>query len=179
MDCSGGQASNITRNSVAGLRAWQVCPKCGGKKSHHAILCWSCRGPSGLRHGHNTRSGKSPTYTSWDSMIQRCTNPKDKHYYHYGKRGISVCERWMTFSDFLKDMGERPKGKTIDRFPEQNGNYEPSNCRWATKREQQNNMSRNRLVTHAGETLSIAEWSRRLGVKYSTLHQRLQLGMWP
>lgn len=78
-------------------------------------------------------------WNSWTSMITRCTNPLTKDYGYYGGRGIKVCERWKDFANFLADMGERPYGKTLDRYPDNNGNYEPGNCRWATWDQQGNN----------------------------------------
>ena len=96
--------------------------------------------------GHNTRLRDvphgmqgTPTYHSWSNMIQRCTNPKHHKYANYGAKGITVCERWREFANFLADMGVRPEGKTLDRYPDNTGNYEPGNCRWATPAEQQRN----------------------------------------
>jgi len=89
-----------------------------------------------LVHGHFPRKGKSPTYISWCNMKQRCQNPHNIKYKYYGARGIKVCKRWQLFENFLADMGLRPRGNTLDRFPNNHGNYEPGNCRWATTEQQ-------------------------------------------
>ena len=96
------------------------------------------------KHGHAT-NGNSPTYTTWATMIQRCKNPKQSKFYMYGAVGIDVCDEWLTFDAFLADMGERPKGKTIDRIDGNKG-YSKSNCRWATIIEQQSNLKNNVIV---------------------------------
>jgi hypothetical protein len=89
----------------------------------------------------NTKHGqtKTPTWSSWRAMVQRCTDPNVRCWKNYGGRGIKVCERWLGengFVNFLADVGERPDGRTLDRFPDGNGNYEPGNVRWATAKEQ-------------------------------------------
>lgn len=89
-----------------------------------------------LTHGHTRNGTDSPEFRSWRCMILRCKDPKNKHY---GGLGVTVCDRWKSFANFLSDMGPRPKGKTIDRWPNPAGNYEPSNCRWATAKEQRHN----------------------------------------
>ncbi len=92
------------------------------------------------RHGHTVSRQHSRTYDSWANMIARCTQVNHHKYPRYGGRGIQICQRWRdSFSNFLSDMGERPNGKTLDRFPNNDGNYEPGNCRWATPKEQSAN----------------------------------------
>lgn len=112
--------------------------KSGGTKScgcHRARLA----PPSTLAHGHARR--RSATYMTWDSMVQRTTNPRNPNWPYYGGRGITLCVRWRSFELFLADMGERPAGLTLDRIDNDRG-YEPENCRWATKSEQQLNQRR-------------------------------------
>lgn len=106
----------------------------------HSLETREKRSESRTRHGHNkSRLGKrSGTYRSWDGMKQRCLNPKATGYKRYGGAGVTVCERWLTFENFLADMGERPEGTTLDRI-DSAGDYEPGNCRWADRSTQNRN----------------------------------------
>lgn len=112
--------------------------------SGHTRSCVPCSGDkvakAKTKHGCNRRkAGRSPTYHSWSMMIQRCTNPNLPRYPDYGGRGIRVCEAWLSFQNFLSDMGERPsRFYSIDRI-DNDGHYQPGNCRWATVKEQNSN----------------------------------------
>lgn len=123
-----------------------------------------------------TTHGKSNTltYRVWNTMLIRCGDPENKKFPIYGGRGITVCDRWKDFLNFLSDMGEKPAGLSIERI-NNNGNYEPDNCKWATAKEQANNTRRNRRITYNGETLTLTEWSQRLGITPSTLHERISV----
>lgn len=118
---------------------------------------------------------KTLTQVSWNCMKQRCLNTKDPRYAQYGGRGISVYPEWMEFQNFLHDMGERQPGTSIERI-DANGNYEPSNCRWATTKEQQNNLRTNHLITWKDETLTVAQWAERIGMSYKTFSERIRRG---
>lgn len=129
-------------------------------------------------HGMN----RSPTHYSWLNMISRCRVESFPDFHNYGGRGITVCDRWQApdgFVAFLADMGERPAGTTLDRFPDNDGNYEPGNCRWATKKEQSRNKRASKYITYAGETLPLVEWAKRTGIPRSRLHMRLYAHDWP
>ncbi len=118
-----------------------------------------CLQPTPIQHGHARVAHVTGTYRSWCAMIQRCTNPKAPNYAEYGGRGIRVCERWLVFANFLKDMGERPVGTSLDRWPNANGNYEPGNCRWGTVAEQTSTIRRRtgrvRFFTLDDEPISV------------------------
>lgn len=133
---------------------------------------------SSTRHGHAAGGKLSLTYQSWQSMIKRCETPSASGFEHYGAKGVTVCGRWRTsFEAFLEDMCERPTAEhTLDRFPNNQGNYEPDNCRWATKKEQTLNRRNTVWVTFNGETLCLTDWARRTGIRLLTLRARLIRG---
>ena len=123
----------------------------------------------------NIKHGKcfTPTYCSWNEMKRRCRDAHRHTHGRYGGRGIKVCRRWLySFSNFLADMGERPPGTTLDR-KDNNGNYTPENCRWATQREQHGNKCSNRRIRFCGRTMILADWARELGINPATLWWRL------
>ena len=122
---------------------------------------------------------KSREYGAWRQMKQRCSNPKNRRYHRYGGRGISVCAAWdSSFAQFYADMGPAPIGHTLDRI-DNNGNYEPANCRWATSQQQQNNTVSNLLITHDGRTMTVAEWSKELEIPYHWIRYRMKQGWVP
>jgi len=130
-----------------------------------------------LRHGYGRRGSKrSKLHIIWSNMIQRCTNPSNHKYPAYGGRGISVCDRWRKFENFLADMGEPLPGMMLDRI-DTNGNYELGNCRWLDAKGQQNNRRNNHLLTLGAETCGITEWARRTGIDRHTILDRLRRGL--
>ena len=117
------------------------------------------------------------TYRSWSECRQRCENPNNRKWPSYGGRGIKVCARWASFANFLADMGERPDGHSLDRI-NNDGDYEPNNCRWATPSEQARNRRSSHTLTAFGETLTIAEWAERTGLKHHTIAWRINKLGW-
>lgn len=112
---------------------------------------------------------------SWRAMHCRCKYPSSKSFRDYGARGIKICERWDQFENFLADMGERPPGKTLGR-KNNDGNYEPGNCKWETKSEQERNTRRNRVYVHNGQAKCMAEWAEEYNIPRSVLDGRLKTG---
>lgn len=120
---------------------------------------------------------KTPTYSIWQHIRQRCLNPTADDYELYGGRGIKICEAWNDFATFYADMGERPKGMSIERI-DNNGDYTPENCKWATPREQASNRRTNRRISIGGETKTLTEWRNHYGIRDETVRFRLKRG-WP
>ena len=137
-------------NKGTATRWWCQCD-CGQRTLAHAGalkkgLTKSCGcGENAVRHGHTLNGKKSKTWSAWHDLRHRCSNFKNKHFKDYGGRGISVCERWQTFENFLEDMGEAPRGMYIDRV-DNDVNYEHGNCRWVTSKESAQNR-RNLWIT--------------------------------
>lgn len=176
---------------------WAVIGYAG--KNKHGESTWHCRCDCGttrvvrgrdLASGHSRSCGclcreittthgmtGSPEYKSWTGIIKRCTNPNYPNYNYYGGRGITLCKRWRdSFEAFLSDVGPRPSpNHSIDRI-DNDGNYEKSNCRWATRIEQQRNSRQNHLITFQGKTRCVAEWAELYGINCTTLRMRLNRG---
>ena len=122
------------------------------------------------------KQSNSRLYMTWAMMIQRCTNPKNTKFPMYGGAGITVSKEWReSFETFFSDLGERPVGKSLDRINGKLG-YFKENCRWATPREQNQNLKSNRLLTFRGETKCVSEWARTVGLSKPTVIRRLDYG---
>jgi hypothetical protein len=144
---------------------------------------------NGLRNGHTKSCGcmkrdlaaqrstkhagtNSRLYAKWKAMKSRCENPNNVSFRNYGGRGIRVCDRWQDFDVFRRDVGEPPShSHTLDRV-DNDKNYEPDNCRWADKHTQDNNKRTSVRITFDGQTLTLTEWGRRLGVSANTIKRR-------
>lgn len=156
-----------------------LCERCGQETVKRASLVAGGKTTScGCGKGNIKHSMRhTAEYRAWTHMRDRCYSRNDNSYHHYGGRGIEVCARWKdSFDNFYKDMGDRPKGMSLDRT-DNNGNYEPGNCRWATKSQQSNNTRRNVNLTIDGTTKTIQEWSLISGVRYATIWARHRKGM--
>lgn len=131
-----------------------------------------CKECATVTHGMT----RTKTYLSWQAMRERCSNKKHIHFDRYGGRGITVCDRWNSFENFLADMGSRPAGMSIERADNDAG-YCKENCKWAGKKEQANNTSGNRTVTYNGQVFTVAQLSEHLGIGYQTLYSRVRKGV--
>ena len=130
---------------------------------------------------HNKTHGMSGTkeHKTWKGIHERCRNKKLKCYGNYGGRGIKVCDRWDSFENFYADMGDAPTpSHSIERI-DVNGNYEPSNCKWATPIEQANNKNQNKYIEHDGLRLTYSQWGRKIGLKPHTIRARIEAGYSP
>lgn len=146
-------------------------------RNGHAKCC-GCLRVDAPKTANRTHGGRHrPEYRIWSHMKYRCENPKCERFPHYGGRGITVCDRWRNdFSAFFEDMGPRPSNKhSIDRI-DNDGNYEPGNCRWLLTKAQGRNQRTNRHITVRGKTRTLAEWSQRSGIGAATIHRRLKAG---
>jgi len=138
--------------------------------------CW--RDENLTTHGATKRSIRkgSHEYWIWNMIVQRCTNPKIKNWMDYGGRGISVCDRWLVYENFIADMGKRPTdGHSIER-KDNNAGYSLENCRWATQPEQAKNKRNNHFIELFGRRQHLAEWAREYGVDHTLIISRLSRG---
>lgn len=164
-----------------GRKVWCRCD-CGTEKvlklgnliSKSTVSCGCYAKVKNLKHGLARRGKIHPDYGIWTHMVGRCCNETDTDYASYGGRGITICPRWReSFANFLEDMGPRPRGKELDRI-NNNGNYEPGNCRWATRSQQNRNTRRTNNITYNGEIRCLTEWASIVGVDRETLRYRIK-----
>lgn len=162
--CDCGQAVTIRTDNLRSGRA----QSCGClQKEIVSNICKKTK----TTHG----KANSKVYWAWGHIHARCYNPKCLQYKNYGGRGITVCERWHKFENFLADMGEPPTLQhSIDRI-NNNGNYDPKNCRWATHEEQSNNRRTNKYYFFNGEHLTLSQWSKKVNIDYNALYKRIQM----
>lgn len=164
-----------------GRALWRCRCKCGIETIvlGNSLLTGSakaCRHHGSIRHGHASAGLKSRTYYAWSSMKKRC-KPHDKNHHIYSDRGISVCERWEKFDEFLADMGECPDGYELDRINNEKG-YTPDNCRWADEITQRRNQRNIRMYEFNGQDMLLADWANKVGIPGNTLCQRLRRSKW-
>lgn len=178
-------AIQFLRISRSRSRVWLWLCDCGNEveilagsvRKGHTKSCGCLRREVSSTKGKTHGKKWTPEYAIWNMMIQRCTNPNVKGFRHYGGRGIEVCERWLSFANFYDDMGQRPPKMTIDRI-DNDGNYEPGNCRWATRAEQARNMRRNINVTYQGQKMCLMDAAGLANVDARLAFARHKRG-WP
>ena len=136
----------------------------------------SCKHHAACKHGHAKEKSKTRTYYAWSSMKKRCKEVSSDHKNYYD-RGISVCERWNKFENFLSDMGECPDGYEIDRIDNNNG-YSKDNCRWANESVQRRNQRKSIMYEADGKRMLLIDWAVHINIPYNTLIQRMRRGKW-
>jgi hypothetical protein len=180
---------------------WTIIEKAESPPGYGHLQFWLCRcdcGTEQVRKGAQMRYAEkkgaqqacmrcaatkhglsdTPEFNAWNQMHDRCRRQNHPAFMHYGGRGISVCERWSDFANFLADMGERPTPKhSLDRI-DNNGNYSPDNCRWALPRTQTRNQSTTVMLAHDGRTQCIMDWANELGVSHAVIWQRINTLKW-
>ena len=172
-------------NSLTAVRASHLT---GGKQvscgCHQAEIRGDAQRTHGESHYPNGEDKQTVEYTAWMMMRARCNNPNDKRFDRYGGRGIQVCDRWENGEDglggyecFLADMGRKPSPKhSIDRYPDNDGNYEPGNCRWANYNQQARNRSDTVRVSYNGEVMALADACEKIGARYPLVRDRMHRG---
>jgi len=174
-----------TENNSWGAPRWVCICSCGTTKTidgsslrNGCTKSCGClkREGNNLKHGENRVKKRTQAYRTWAAIHNRCTNTKYEKYSQWGGRGIKVCQRWSKFENFLKDMGDPPtRQHSIDRIDNNRG-YSPSNCRWATPKEQGRNKRNNRLITFNGKTQCLSAWAEEYQIKSSIIADRLKHG---
>lgn len=160
------------------LTACRVCGKERIQQSAAVPKGQGCRYCQNRTHGLTTGAGKHPLYETWTGMRSRCQRPADTNYQYYGAKGIRVCERWSSFTNFLEDMGDRPTpNHSIDRIDGTKG-YEPGNCRWASPQLQQRNLRTNRIYYYWDRGWNIDELASHAGLKKEALFSRINYLGW-
>lgn len=167
-----------------GNALWECACRCGKVavlsgsqlRNHHTMSCGCLRNEKTSARFKTHGRSKTQEYRVYRLMLERCSRPSSEGYQWYGARGITVCERWRkSFADFSEDMGIRPLGQSIERI-DPNGNYEPSNCKWATPFEQGNNKRNTHRLTLDGKTQTISQWALETGINRWTIYCRMRKG---
>jgi hypothetical protein len=182
-DIANNRFGKLTAISYLHKGLWNCTCDCGSKTIQQSSAMREGRvvscGCYGKTLGHlNATHGMSLTkeYKVWQQMKKRCLDKKDKSFSNYGGRGISVCEKWInSFECFISDIGGRPNGMSLDRI-DVNGNYEPSNCRWASMKTQARNKTNNQIITFNGVSACLSEWEEITGIKHGTIRRRIKNG---
>lgn len=198
-DLTGRPYGRLTVEALVGLVAvgakagrvtvWRCRCECGNVRDVRRGLliegrvyaCGPCMKLERSRRNTTHGQSRSPLYAVWRSMIARCENPNDAEFHNYGGRGVRVCRRWRdSFEAFAKDMGKRPSAAhSLDRFPDQDGDYEPGNVRWATKKQQRRNSRDCRVIEFKGQKQAVADWAEEFGLRSETINRRLAAGWSP